>query len=983
MWYTIIMKKMLVRHCVVVGCLLLLVPLARAVAPSPMVGHYGALVTPTGVSFRVWAPHATSVSLAGTFNSWSSSADRLAPDDATSNYWSIFRSSTPVGALYKFVVNGTLWKADPWTRAVAYPDGNAVVTTADYAWTSFVRPHESETVLYELHVGTFNGGTFAGVAQKAAYLQRVGINAVELMPPAEFSGSRSWGYNPVGIYAPESAYGGVTAFKQMVDVLHQHGIAVYIDVVYNHVEGEILWKWDGWTMGSHVCPIDGQTGEHGGIFYFDWTGSPAERWYTQWGKNRPNYARAEVTNYLTQNIVFWLTEMNCDGIRMDSTINMRKVNYSSDIPEGYALCRTINTAADVVAPDAVLVAEDLNDYTGVTDKSGGAYTLGFDAQWNNYFVDNVRNQMKISADASRDMTVLQNAVQSIEHGRAFATVKYSDSHDDAANGQSRLNVEIDPPNGNSYFAKKRSTLAAALVLTAPGIPMLFQGQEFLEDGFFSDTDPLDWTKANTYGGMLRLYRDVVHLRRDAFGISTGLTGAYVSVYHVNNAGGVKLMAYRRARSSSAGDDVIVVVNAANTTLTDYQIGLPGAGTWYCLVNSDRRCYDAGYGNGGSLQVEAGTPGMDGLTHKGSLTIAPYSFMVFGRALPAAPTAAFSATPTNGNRGLAVRFTDMSSGLVTNWLWNFGDGSCSTEVNPLHRYTNDGLFTVTMTIAGLNGNAQAVQSNAIHTSSSGWIDGQNIPDDFADAEAATFQDTVTDWGAWNALLAARATLETDRLLLGVSGSIEKNGNGLVVFFDSIPGVGTNRLTPALNGVAARIVNMTGMVFDAEFTPDFALNIHTDSGNPAEARVDFSRLNANTYSYWGKLQTMDTSYGAISNAFAQLALYNQSAAGTSLAVTGTYATGLELAITRAALDLTGECCRVQVVVSSSDGKWSANQSLAPIHGATNSYAASGSAASKRYDLVPGEQFLQIGVPEPLGLQLGVVLYMIWNKRPTRHG
>jgi hypothetical protein len=232
------------------------------------------------------------------------------------------------------------------------------------------------------------------------------------------------------------------------------------------------------------------------------------------------------------------------------------------------------------------------------------------------------------------------------------------------------------------------------------------------------------------------------------------------------------------------------------------------------------------------------------------------------------------------------------------------------------------------------------------------------------------------------LAARATLDDERLLLGISGSVEKNGNGMVIFFDSIPGAGTNRLTPALNAVAWRIVNMTGMVFDADFTPDYALNIHTDGGNPAEAWVDFSRLNANSMSYWGKLQNMDTSYGALSNGSAQLALYNQSAAGTSLAVTGTYATGLELAITRDALALTGELCRVQVLISSSDGKWNANQSLAGIHGATNSYAVSGSCASKRYDLVPGDQFLQIGVPEPWGLQVVAVLGMIWCKRHKRY-
>ena len=417
---------------------------ALAVAPSPYAGHGGAVLTNGGVSFRVWAPHAAKAAVAGTFNAWSSTAHPLAPDDGTSNYWSIFISGVAAGAQYKFVVNDTLWRIDPWTREIVYSagSGNAVLKNPARSWAAFTRPHAGATVLYELHVGTFNNGTFADVINKADYLQRLGVSAVEIMPPAEFNGDRSWGYNPVCPFALESVYGGYDAFRTLVDALHQRGIAVYVDVVYNHIEGEVLWQADGWSMGSHVCGIDSNTYQHGGVFYYDWTGSPAERWHTTWGHNRPNYARPEVTNYIIGNVLYWLREMNCDGIRMDSTISMRwlETGYINETPP---FLRALNNACAAQTPGAIIIAEDLQRWDGVTDKSGGG--LGFDAQWNDYFVDNIRNEMKKSNDADRDMSVLQTCVQSTEHGRAFATVKYSESHDDAANGQQRLNVEIDSP----------------------------------------------------------------------------------------------------------------------------------------------------------------------------------------------------------------------------------------------------------------------------------------------------------------------------------------------------------------------------------------------------------------------------------------------------------------------------------------------------------------------------------------------------------
>ena len=138
---------------------------------------------------------------------------------------------------------------------------------------------------------------------------------------------------------------------------------------------------------------------------------------------------------------------------------------------------------------------------------------------------------------------------------------YTESHDEVANGHERVPEEIWPGNAGSWFSRKRSTLGAALVFTAPGIPMIFQGQEFLEDEYFRDSEPLDWSKLKTYAGIQLLYRDLIRLRRNWFDQTRGLRGQQLNVHHINNSD--KLLAFHRWERGGAGDDVVVVANFAN------------------------------------------------------------------------------------------------------------------------------------------------------------------------------------------------------------------------------------------------------------------------------------------------------------------------------------------------------------------------------------------------------------------------------------
>ena len=157
---------------------------------------------------------------------------------------------------------------------------------------------------------------------------------------------------------------------------------------------------------------------------------------------------------------------------------------------------------------------------------------------------------------------------------------------------------------------------------------MFQGQEFLEDGFFADTDPIDWTKAATFAGIHDLYRDLIGLRRNVHGTTAGLKGQHTNVFHVND--GDKLLAWHRWDQGGTGDDVIIVANFANVSWPSYRIGMPAAGTWSLRFNSDWVGYDPGYGGWPTHDVQASASPHDGMPASGSLSIGPYTSLIFSQ-----------------------------------------------------------------------------------------------------------------------------------------------------------------------------------------------------------------------------------------------------------------------------------------------------------------------------------------------------------------
>jgi 1,4-alpha-glucan branching enzyme len=567
----------------------------------------------TGVTFRVWSPNATNVTVPGTFNNWTGSTNQLF-QEGISGIWSRDFPSARNGDQYKYLINGTVWKRDPRGRKEEHTVGNSIVYDPNaFNWAGDTRLHvtNSNLVIYELHVGAFydstpssgGPGKFADAITKLNYLTNLGINAVELMPVMEFPGDYSWGYNLVDPYAVENVgYGGPDGLKSFVKAAHQRGIRVLLDVVHNH-------------YGSTTVP-----GEMD-LYGFDTNGAPGIYFYssndiccTSWGR-RPDYSAQGVRDYITDNFRMWLDEYHVDGFRWDAVGAMRHYapNYDS-IPEAESLIQSINsTVIHTDHPGTISIAED------------DSFGLNFDGEWTMDFGNTLISEVVKTNDASRDMVALNNAMD----GSGFFRVLFSESHDwvGALNGTNtqRLPKRISATDPQGYAARKRSMLAAAAVLSAPGTPMLFMGQEMLQTNQFSDSTPMNWANTNTQSRIVNFYRDMIRLRRNLDGVSAGMTGPNMTWHVVDDS--AKVLAFHRW-GAAANDQVMVVMNFSGVLINNYQInGFPANGNWYVNLNSDSTNYSADFGNRGSSLVAVSSG-------SGQVNVAPYSVLVLSRqALP--------------------------------------------------------------------------------------------------------------------------------------------------------------------------------------------------------------------------------------------------------------------------------------------------------------------------------------------------------------
>jgi 1,4-alpha-glucan branching enzyme len=599
-------------------------PTAPAPIATPPSGKLiGATPYDGGVEFRVWAPNAKAVAVVGEAAGASGRHDLAA--EAGTGMFAARIDGARAGQRYHFAITAQdgseITRVDPRARMISGSD-SVVVDPRTYGWKSsaFTPPARDASVVYELHVGSFNApggkgtGTFASAVDKLDALVDLGIDAVELMP-INGHGGGGWGYGPQQWFAPEPAYGSPDDLRHFVDEAHARGIAVLLDVVFNH--------YDGYPQAPLRC-FDGTCpGTSAGIYFFEQ--DPYRK--TPWGP-RPDYSKKEVADFFADNVFGWINEYRVDGFRHDSVSNIRALDGQGTVPGGVEVLRRMNDVSLAARPGALLVAEDLKGAASVTAPatSGG---LGFVTQWDGGFQYSVTSAVTAATDDARNIGGVRDSLTGQYNGDALQRLLYVERHDTAGNDGARLPVKIDGADPTSYAARKRAMLAAGVLLTAPGVPMLFMGQEMLESTKFdSDPAPLDWGKATGNAPVRAYYKDMIRLRRDLDGNSSGLRGANIAVTQVNDAPGTKVLVYRRW--NKPGDDVMVIANFTSKKYTRYDVGVPAAGTWTARVDSDATKYGADFGSATPTAVTVASTARDGLPATASIALGPYAVVVLTR-----------------------------------------------------------------------------------------------------------------------------------------------------------------------------------------------------------------------------------------------------------------------------------------------------------------------------------------------------------------
>jgi 1,4-alpha-glucan branching enzyme len=602
--------------------------------PYPPGGPY------QGVSFRVWAPHASSVSVKSPITNQSVASIA----QGTSGYWCVDVPGIGVGQYYDYVITtpgfGSVTRRDPNAREVTHAHNGHAITydPTTYVWhdQNFQPPPLNKLAIYEMDTGQFNAGplgwgTFQSSLERLGEISGMGFTAVELLPVTQFDGIYGNPYGPSDQYAVDNdEYGGPDNLKAFVDACHQQGLAVIFDVVHNHWGPFDLadYDFDGWNT----------TNFPGGIYFYDEVASTGDREQSPWGP-RPDYSYPITQDYVSGQIAMWFNEYHADGLRWDSVSNIYNAwsgGVGNDpntgkpgvaLPDGVKLLQSANTAwahSFKIAEDLSFSKKQSSDTLPVA--SGG---LGFDSQWNatlSYFIrKDFPSSNPISlADVVSGMTSTFNNVY-------LQSVAYVESHNELTTKNSRLYQLVDPQDPTSRLARKKAALGAAILFTSPEIPMIYMGDEFLDPSWLDNKTTLNWQNATTWSGIVQLYGNLVGLRTNAAGNSPGLTDPDLNIYQQDKKNDV--LVYDRYKQSAPGsDDVIVIANLSGTVFSaGYEIGLPYGGTWQVLFNSDSTTYSSDFGNvGPSGPVTAQNIHYDGQPYSATIPIGDYSVILLGR-----------------------------------------------------------------------------------------------------------------------------------------------------------------------------------------------------------------------------------------------------------------------------------------------------------------------------------------------------------------
>ncbi len=643
----------------------------------------GANLTPgDGATFRAWAPLATAVYVHGTFGG--TVRDQLTDDlllkKDEHGYWTGFVDVAEEGDLYRFWVVGpgsSGYKRDPYARELAtdkpFPHCSSIIRSAAYPWhdAAFVTPDFTNMIVYQLHIETYapdkpgTESTFLDIIAKIPYMAALGVNVLQPLPVDEVEANPSMGYSGADLFSPDFPYivtdkgalaahldtvngllkakglapmslkdisSGPAQLKAMVDLCHVYGIAVVFDVVYNHAGGfsvdsalddECLYYWDRAANRGN---------NNDSLYFTDQDRGTGGLSFALW-KN-------DVRQLLINNALYYIDEFHVDGFRYDEISDLIDMNRDS----GWSFCCDLTNTLRTMKPRLLQNGEfwpgEVPNYPRSAQSivtptgRGGA---GFDVVQHDGLRNAIRGAVRAAAGgqgAAVDFDSVAGNLYPPGFENGWQAVTCVENHDIVKAGREpRIPALGDGSNGRSWHARSRARFATGLLLTAPGIPQLFMGQEFLEDKQWDSTPTssnLIWWDGLDSGGdramveHLRFTQDLIRLRW----IHSALREGKVNPFHVHNQN--RVIAFHRWVEGT-GEDIIVVATLAESTWYDYQIGFPFPGEWAEVFNSD--VYDNWVnpllaGNCG--RIHASGPPLHGFHASANIVVPANGFVVFAR-----------------------------------------------------------------------------------------------------------------------------------------------------------------------------------------------------------------------------------------------------------------------------------------------------------------------------------------------------------------
>jgi 1,4-alpha-glucan branching enzyme len=577
-----------------------------------------------GTAFAVWAPNAAAVRVVGDFNGWNGTAHPMRAL-GSSGVWELFIPEVGQGAMYKFEVLGAddHWrlKADPMAFATQIPPDTASrVYASNYTWgdddwmTERAEGdwHARPMSIYEMHLGSWRQDqTYQGLAKELVdYVTETGFTHVEFLPVMEHPFGGSWGYQVSSYYAPTARFGEPDDFRALVDALHRAGIGVIVDWVPAHFPKDVwaLARFDGTALYEHADP---RRGEH-----------------PDWGTYIFDYGRPEVRNFLVANAVYWLEEFHIDALRVDAVASMIYLDYSRKpgewTPNTYGgrenldaveFLQEMNATCFRRVPGVTTIAEESTSWPGVTRPTdlGG---LGFGFKWNMGWMHDTLRYL------AHDPVHRQFHHQQMTFAMMYA---YSEnfvlplSHDEVVHGKGSM-VRKMPGDRWRQLANLRAYLA--FMWAHPGKQLIFMGTELGQEAEWSDERELDWwlLEKAEHAGLRSMVTDLNRTYRDAQAMWIRDNEPEGFAWIDANDASSNVLSFTRYGSDP--DDILVCVsNFSAMPRENYLLGLPRAGAWHEVINTDAENY-GGSGVGNLGEVTADEPGRHGQPASARIRVPP-------------------------------------------------------------------------------------------------------------------------------------------------------------------------------------------------------------------------------------------------------------------------------------------------------------------------------------------------------------------------